>query len=325
MMAKRLFDIFCALFGAAFFSPLLLLITLLIKLEDGGPIFFSQPRLGKNQKPFSIKKFRSMRDGKVTKVGRWLRSTGLDEVMQFINVLKGEMSMVGPRPLTEQDIRRLDWHHGNCTRFKVKPGITGLSQLYAGKGFKLSRFLDQKYTEQMSLLLDIKIIGLSFFINILGKRRVKTIIALQHDRKRSHYRKTKNAGKLNAIYKLAGIATVLFFGFILWVIFMADTGQHIIFFELVAAIPYGDKFGHILLFGLLVLGANIATKFKSKKVYGIKLYIGTAAVTLFVIGEELSQYLMPTRTLDAMDLCADFIGIACFTLISIHIKKRIMK
>lgn len=130
--------------------------------------------------------------------------------------------------------------------------------------------------------------------------------------------------KQNAIYQLAGITTVLFFGFILWVIFMADTGQHIVFFELVAAIPYGDKSGHILLFGCLVLGANIATKFKSKRIYGIKLYIGSAAVTLFVVAEELSQFLMPTRRLDAMDLFADFIGIVCFTLISIHIKNRVM-
>ena len=101
------------------------------------------------------------------------------------------MSMVGPRPLTQHDIHRLGWHRDDCARFQVKPGITGLSQLYAGRGVRLSRFLDQKYIEQISLYLDLKIITLSFFINLMGKRRFKVMTARYRERQRMINRRAK--------------------------------------------------------------------------------------------------------------------------------------
>lgn len=177
MSDKRIFDIVCASLGAFTFLPVLLLISCMILIEDGGPVFFRQVRLGKEKRPFTIIKFRSMRNGNITRVGKWIRSTGLDEVMQFINVLKGEMSMVGPRPLTSQDVNRLGWDDNRVKRFQVKPGITGLSQLYAGKGARVSAFLDQCYTERNTLTFDLTIIGLSLLVNLFGKRRVKAMLA----------------------------------------------------------------------------------------------------------------------------------------------------
>src|SRR2546428_1734832 len=106
MRFKRLLDVTGAAGGLLFFLPAMTLVSLAILLEDGLPLFFRQERLGEERRPFTILKFRSMRDGRITRVGRILRSTGLDEVPQFINVLRGEMSAVGPRPLTEADTAR---------------------------------------------------------------------------------------------------------------------------------------------------------------------------------------------------------------------------
>src|SRR5687767_15494704 len=80
-----------------------------VLVDDGGPVRFRPPRLGRRRRPFSILKIRTMRDGRVTRVGTALRATGLDEIPQFLNILSGEMSAVGPRPLTEADVRRLGW------------------------------------------------------------------------------------------------------------------------------------------------------------------------------------------------------------------------
>jgi lipopolysaccharide/colanic/teichoic acid biosynthesis glycosyltransferase len=95
---KRLIDVAGAAGGLLFFLPAMTLVALAILLEDGFPLLFHQERLGAARRPFTILKFRSMRDGKITRVGRVLRSTGLDELPQFINVLQGRMSIVGPRP-----------------------------------------------------------------------------------------------------------------------------------------------------------------------------------------------------------------------------------
>jgi len=195
MVGKRLFDILCASLGTLSFLPVLLVISCLILLEDGGPVFFRQVRLGKDKKPFTIIKFRSMHDGKVTRVGRWIRSTGLDEVMQFINVLKGEMSMVGPRPLTDEDVMRLGWNNSQVMRFQSRPGITGLSQLYAGKGARVSAFLDQRYNESNSFTLDLTIIGLSLLVNLLGKRRVKNMLSELRHAKRANKRHGRRLDK----------------------------------------------------------------------------------------------------------------------------------
>jgi lipopolysaccharide/colanic/teichoic acid biosynthesis glycosyltransferase len=107
--AQRLFDAVGALGGLAVFSPVLVAFAAAVLLDNGGPLFFQQERLGYGRRRFNVLKFRSMRDGKITRVGRLLRATGLDELPQFINILRGEMSAVGPRPLTADDVARLGW------------------------------------------------------------------------------------------------------------------------------------------------------------------------------------------------------------------------
>lgn len=113
-----------------------------------------------------------------------------------------------------------------------------------------------------------------------------------------------------------------FFTFIVWMIYTANIGGHSVFFELVGAIPYGDKLGHMLLFGLLTLCANFTLSFTILKLrlwpshYKPRLYKGTLLVTLFVLIEEGTQYYIPTRTFDLYDLLADAIGIGLFTYIS---------
>src|SRR5437868_5048041 len=114
-LQKRLFDVVGAAAGLLAFSPIMSIIAAAILVEDGGPVLFRQERLGRDRRAFTILKFRSMRDGRITRVGRILRATGLDELPQFVNVLRGEMSAVGPRPLTDSDVKRLGWtaprHH----------------------------------------------------------------------------------------------------------------------------------------------------------------------------------------------------------------------
>jgi lipopolysaccharide/colanic/teichoic acid biosynthesis glycosyltransferase len=173
---KRAFDIIFAMIGLVVFAPGFLIVALLILLEDGPPIVFVQERLGKKMKPFYIYKFRSMREGRVTKVGRWIRATGLDEVFQFLNILHGSMGVVGPRPLTREDVVRLCWHDITMARWTCKPGVTGLAQLYAGKGRQVSRFLDESYARNGSLWLDFQVMALSFLVNCFGKNRVRSAL-----------------------------------------------------------------------------------------------------------------------------------------------------
>lgn len=171
---KRRIDIILAVAGLLCFLPVMLLIALIIRLEDGGPVFFVQYRLGKYKRPFLIYKFRSMHAGKITRIGHWLRKSGLDELPQFINILKGEMSIVGPRPLTFADIERMGWDRRYyIARWHINPGITGLAQLHAGHSAHHSWLYDKTYLKHESVILDIKIIILTLFINLLGKRRVR--------------------------------------------------------------------------------------------------------------------------------------------------------
>src|SRR5204863_5033824 len=127
---KRLFDLAGAAAGLLAFSPIMAAIAAAIFLEDGRPVLFRQDRLGRQRRPFAILKFRSMRDGRITRVGRLLRATGLDELPQFLNILRGEMSAVGPRPLAAEDVARLGWTTARHDfRWRVAPGLTGLAQL----------------------------------------------------------------------------------------------------------------------------------------------------------------------------------------------------
>ena len=127
---KRIFDIVFSIIGLLVFSLPIGIVCLLIKCWEHHPILFKQTRIGKAMKPFPILKIQTMVDDQVTPVGRIIRATGLDEVPQFINVLQGDMSIVGPRALTIDSIREMNWDDGQHNkRWSVKPGITGFAQL----------------------------------------------------------------------------------------------------------------------------------------------------------------------------------------------------
>jgi lipopolysaccharide/colanic/teichoic acid biosynthesis glycosyltransferase len=176
-LPKRLFDLIGAVGGLLAFSPAMAVIAGAIVLEDGWPVLFRQERLGRRRRPFTILKFRSMRDGRITRVGRIMRATGLDELPQFINILRGDMSAVGPRPLTESDVARLGWMAPRYDfRWRVRPGLTGLAQVTAARSGRLSLSLDRRYVARQSLSLDLRLVAVSFAINALGKRRVRRIL-----------------------------------------------------------------------------------------------------------------------------------------------------
>ncbi|MBI4691179.1 MAG: sugar transferase [Nitrospirae bacterium] len=181
---KRIMDICGSLFFIIVFAPLSLFIAVVIKLDSAGPIFFLQKRCGKGGKELYMYKFRTMvnnaghlkkklknevdgpmfkvkNDPRVTKVGKFLRTWSLDELPQLLNVLKGEMSLVGPRPLAREEMDRNNrWME---TRLTVKPGMTGLWQI---KGRSTHQFRDWikydiEYVQKWSLLMDIKILFLT--------------------------------------------------------------------------------------------------------------------------------------------------------------------
>jgi undecaprenyl phosphate N,N'-diacetylbacillosamine 1-phosphate transferase len=171
---KRALDILLAGAACTALAPLVAGIAVATWLEDSGSPLFAQPRVGRERHPFTILKLRTMREQRVTRVGRWLRRTGIDELPQFVNVLRGEMSIVGPRPLTQQDVERLGWHDApHDWRFATNPGITGLSQLFARPTLRSSRRLDRLYLQRQNLLLDLQLIALSFAVNLAGKRHVR--------------------------------------------------------------------------------------------------------------------------------------------------------
>ena len=184
---KRLFDIFLASIGLILSLPLWLIIAIAIKLEDGGPIFYSQERIGKDGKIFRILKFRSMipdaekdtgavwaseDDPRVTKVGRILRATAMDELPQLLNILKGDMSFVGPRPERPELVEEFTKKFPDFKkRFAVKPGLTGIAQIYGQYDTPPQHKLkyDLLYIKKQSFLLDLKLILLSFYITLRGK------------------------------------------------------------------------------------------------------------------------------------------------------------
>lgn len=195
LFIKRMMDICGALAGLIILSPLFILIPILIKLSDPeGPVFFKQIRIGENGKTFTIYKFRSMvhkaedlldhlldknetsgpifkmkNDPRVTRVGRFLRKTSLDEFPQLVNVLKGEMSLVGPRPPLPREVEKYTDY--DRQRLLIKPGCTGLWQVEgrSSVGFETMVKLDIEYINKRGILLDIKII-------------LKTILVLFHSK-----------------------------------------------------------------------------------------------------------------------------------------------
>ncbi len=187
---KRLTDILVALFVLGVSSPLWFVIAIAIKLDTPGSVVYSQERVGKDGKIFKMHKFRSMRadaekdsgpvwapahDARVTKVGRFLRNARLDEIPQFINVLDGDMSLVGPRPerpfFVEKLSKDIPLYH---RRLKVRPGITGWAQIKQGydrtiEDVKSKVRYDLFYIENMSFRMDIKILLYTFYIMLMGK------------------------------------------------------------------------------------------------------------------------------------------------------------
>ena len=150
----------------------------LIALLDGRPIFFNQRRLGLNKEEFTVYKFRTMTaDGKTTRTGRWLRSTGVDESAQFLSVLKGDMSIVGPRPFIESDLTKLGWESSRLNwRWSIKPGITGLAQVNERWATRRSLAWDKLYVERAGLTIDLRLLMLTFAMNLLGKERVRAFL-----------------------------------------------------------------------------------------------------------------------------------------------------
>jgi lipopolysaccharide/colanic/teichoic acid biosynthesis glycosyltransferase len=170
---KRAFDVAGACAGLLVFAPIMAVVVPAVLLDDGGPVLFRQQRLGFRRRPFSILKIRTMRDGHVTRVGRVLRMSGLDEIPQFFNILAGEMSAVGPRPLTEHDVRRLGWSGAGCDfRWETKPGLTGPAQIAGPPSHQEALEMDRLYYARWSPLLDCQMIALSFAVNVFGKARV---------------------------------------------------------------------------------------------------------------------------------------------------------
>ncbi len=194
LFLKRPFDIALSALGILLSSPVWLLIALLIWLEDKGPVFYPQDRVGKGGRIFKVFKFRSMikeaeraqgpiqaveNDPRVTKVGRILRATAMDELPQLLNILRGDMSFVGPRALRphEQEVRAnpetqaIEDIPGYQERHEVRPGLTGLTQVYLpGDTPRRHKFrTDLLYIKRRSFWLDMKLIVLSFWITFRGK------------------------------------------------------------------------------------------------------------------------------------------------------------
>ncbi len=193
-MLKRLFDIVLSAIGLICSSPLWILFGLAIILEDRLPIFYLQERVGRGGMTFKAIKFRSMikdaekgtgpvqaveNDPRVTKVGRILRATAMDELPQLLNILKGDMSFVGPRALRPRekevygnpDEINIENVPGYKERLAVRPGLTGMAQVYLPTdALRSEKFqYDLLYIKKQSFLLDLKLIFLSFWITFRGK------------------------------------------------------------------------------------------------------------------------------------------------------------
>jgi lipopolysaccharide/colanic/teichoic acid biosynthesis glycosyltransferase len=181
---KRILDIVVAVTALACGWPFLAALAILIRIDSPGPVFFRQERAGRGMRPFTVYKFRTMRadadpydvspmgreDARLTRLGRWLREMTLDELPQFWNVLKGDMSIVGPRPLYMSQARQ--FNERQRRRLEVSPGLTGLAQVL-GRGeipHEEKLEIDVQYVEQWSLRLDLKIILLSVRLLLPNER-----------------------------------------------------------------------------------------------------------------------------------------------------------
>jgi lipopolysaccharide/colanic/teichoic acid biosynthesis glycosyltransferase len=167
---KRALDLVLVLLSSPLWVPLLLFVALLVRIRLGSPVFFRQTRIGLGDREFALIKFRTMTDARnaagellpdaerLTPFGKWLRSTSLDELPELLNVLRGDMSLVGPRPLLAQYLPLYSTHHRR--RHEVRPGITGLAQTSGRNALSWPRRfdLDVQYVEQASIPLDVRIL-----------------------------------------------------------------------------------------------------------------------------------------------------------------------
>lgn len=175
LFIKRTFDIIASLGGLIVLSPIMIICAILIRINLGSPIFFKQKRIGKDNKEFEMIKFRTMKDAvdkegnqlpdelRLTKVGQVLRSLSIDELPELINILKGDMSLIGPRPLLVKYLPL--YNERQIRRHEVLPGLTGWAQVNGRNNLKWSeKFeLDVYYVENWSLKLDLKIFFLTFY------------------------------------------------------------------------------------------------------------------------------------------------------------------
>lgn len=187
---KRIMDFLCSLLGLIVLAPVFIVIAVLIKISSKGPVFFFQERLGKNGRVFKIIKFRTMvinaenqgdglfvfdeDDERITKFGKLLRKTSLDELPQLINVLVGDMSLVGPRPpVTYHPYRIEEYDTNKLKRFEVRPGITGLAQVkLRNSGTWDDRIkLDLIYVDKISFLMDMRILLLTI-ISVFKRKNI---------------------------------------------------------------------------------------------------------------------------------------------------------
>jgi lipopolysaccharide/colanic/teichoic acid biosynthesis glycosyltransferase len=192
---KRGLDMVLALAGFMVSSPLWILIPLAIRLEDNGPVFYKQDRIGRFGRPFKAYKFRSMvkrelpefnrrqaarGDPRITRVGRWCRMTAMDEVPQLWNILKGDMSFVGPRALLPKEVEvhaaalgevPLERIPGYARRVRLRPGLTGIAQVYAARDIsRRNKFrYDLVYAKRQGLWLDIRLILASGWNSLIGR------------------------------------------------------------------------------------------------------------------------------------------------------------
>jgi len=178
---KRTIDFFASLIGLLLLFPVLVIVTLLLTIANKGKPFFFQSRPGLNEKLFNIIKFKTMTDAKnkngnllpdserLTILGKFIRKTSIDELPQLINILKGDMSLIGPRPLLPDYLPLYSEYH--CRRHELKPGITGWAQVNGRQSIKLSkrRDLDIWYVDNVSLKMDILIIFKTINYVIFGK------------------------------------------------------------------------------------------------------------------------------------------------------------
>jgi lipopolysaccharide/colanic/teichoic acid biosynthesis glycosyltransferase len=172
-MLKLLTDFAGACIGLILVIPVMVISMLLILLVDRQNPVFVQERLGKSKRLFWIVKLRTMKNNQVTKLGKVLRKTGIDEVPQLVNILCFQMSFVGPRPITQFDVDRLGWNDAyHAKRWKTRPGLTGLAQLSPSCNKRMSWFLDQKYVSCQHFWLDLKIIVSSLAVLFVGKKKV---------------------------------------------------------------------------------------------------------------------------------------------------------